>query len=236
MGNRNPYRISVDQKTGYLYWGEVGPDARNDSLSTRGPRGYDELNQARKAGNFGWPYVVGNNYPYWEYDYATGESLFQFDPEKPVNNSRHNTGMKELPPVAPAFIYYPYNISKDFPILKSGGRNAMAGPVYYPELFPEETRLPEYFKDKLFIYDWIRNWIMLVTMDDKGDLLRIDPFMPHTKFYNLIDMELGPDGTVYFLEYGTGWFTQNANSGLYKLAYNPGNRAPSAELKAETLA
>ena len=27
MGNRNPFRISIDQKTGYLYWGEVGPDA-----------------------------------------------------------------------------------------------------------------------------------------------------------------------------------------------------------------
>ena len=25
MGNRNPFRISVDPKTGYLYWGEVGP-------------------------------------------------------------------------------------------------------------------------------------------------------------------------------------------------------------------
>lgn len=23
MGNRNPYRISVDQKNSYLYWGEV---------------------------------------------------------------------------------------------------------------------------------------------------------------------------------------------------------------------
>lgn len=236
MGNRNPYRISVDQKTGYLYWGEVGPDARNDSLDTRGPRGYDEVNQAREAGNFGWPYFVGDNFAYWQYDYATGESQLQFDPQKPVNNSRNNTGLVELPPAQPAFIYYPYTVSPEFPILKSGGRNAMAGPVYYREFFPEETRLPEYFEGKLFIYDWIRNWIMLVTMDDEGDLLRIDPFMPNTTFYNLIDMELGPDGTVYLLEYGTGWFTKNDNSGLYKIAYNPGNRPPSAILEVESLA
>jgi len=32
MGNRNPYRISVDQHTGYLYWGEVGPDAGEASM------------------------------------------------------------------------------------------------------------------------------------------------------------------------------------------------------------
>src|SRR5690606_3021338 len=74
MGNRNPYRISVDQKTGYLYWGEVGPDANNDSLDTRGPRGYDEINQARKAGFFGWPFFVGDNYAYRAYDYATGQT------------------------------------------------------------------------------------------------------------------------------------------------------------------
>jgi glucose/arabinose dehydrogenase len=72
MGNRNPYRISVDKKNGFLYWGEVGPDASNDSLATHGPRGYDEINQARKAGNFGYPYFVGDNYPYRYYDFATG--------------------------------------------------------------------------------------------------------------------------------------------------------------------
>jgi glucose/arabinose dehydrogenase len=52
MGNRNPYRITVDQKNSFLYCGEVGPDAPDDSLATRGPWGYDEVNQARKAGLF----------------------------------------------------------------------------------------------------------------------------------------------------------------------------------------
>lgn len=236
MGNRNPYRISVDQKNSFLYWGEVGPDARRDSLDTRGPMGYDEVNQARKAGNFGWPYFVGNNYAYWEYDYSTGESLFQYDPEKPINTSRNNTGLRELPPAQPAFIYYPYGVSKEFPILKSGGRNAMAGPVYYKDMYPEDNRLPDYFDGKLFIYDWIRNWIMVVTMDEESNLQRIDPFMPNTTFYNLIDMEMGPNGDIYILEYGTGWFTMNENSSLAILKYNPGNRAPIAELAIETKA
>ncbi len=62
MGNRNPYRISVDQHTGFLYWGEVGPDAGENS-EKRGPRGYDEMNQARKAGYYGWPLFVGDNKP-----------------------------------------------------------------------------------------------------------------------------------------------------------------------------
>jgi len=229
MGTRNPYRISVDQKTGFLYWGEVGPDANVDSVGTRGSRGYDELNQARKAGYFGWPLFVGNNYPYHEHDYATGKNGAAFDPTKPVNTSRNNTGLQELPAVSPAFIWYPYADSPDFPEVGSGGRNAMAGPAYYTDMFPAETRLPDYFNGKLFIYDWIRGWIKLVTMRENGDFDKMEPFMPNTKFNALIDFEVGPDGKLYGLEYGNGWFSQNADAGLFRIDYNAGNIAPKVE-------
>jgi cytochrome c len=226
MGNRNPYRISVDKKKGYLYWGEVGPDANADSTGTRGPRGYDELNQARKAGYFGWPLFVGNNYPYNAYDYASGKSGEAFDAAKPVNNSRNNTGLKELPAVSPAFIWYPYGESKDFPQVGSGGRNAMAGPVYYSDMFPKETRYPEFFNNKLFIYDWIRGWVKVVTTQENGDFDKMEPFMGGTKFNSLIDMETGPDGKLYILEYGSGWFSKNPDAALSRIDYNGGNRAP----------
>lgn len=226
QGNRNPYRISVDQKNGFLYWGEVGPDAGEDSFGVRGSRGYDELNQARKAGNFGWPLFVGNNYPYNAYDYATGKSGAEFDPAHPVNDSRNNTGIKELPPVAPAFIWYPYAESKDFPSVKTGGRNAMAGPIYYTDMFPKESRYPEYFNKKLFIYDWIRGWFKIITMRENGDFDKMEPFMESTKFNSVIDMEVGPDGKFYMLEYGSGWFSKNADAGLSRIDYNGNNRAP----------
>ncbi len=226
MGNRNPYRISVDQKNRYLYWGEVGPDAASDSLDTRGPRGYDEVNQARKAGYFGWPLFVGNNYAYRQFDYATGTSGPAYDPAKPVNNSRNNTGLTELPPAQPAFIWYPYAASADFPEVGSGGRNAMAGPVYYTDMFPKETRLPDYYNGKLLIYDWIRGWIKAVTMLPNGDFDKMEPFFPGIKVNSLIDMEVGPDGKLYLLEYGTGWFTKNPDAGLSRIDYNAGNIAP----------
>ncbi|MBN8858395.1 MAG: ThuA domain-containing protein [Sphingobacteriales bacterium] len=226
MGNRNPYRISVDQKNSFLYWGEVGPDAGEDSIGVRGPRGYDELNQARKAGYFGWPLFVGNNYPYNRYDYATGQSGPTFDPEHPVNESRNNTGLRNLPPVAPAFIWYPYAPSADFPQVGTGGRNAMAGPVYYTDMFPKETRYPDYYNDKLFIYDWIRGWMKVITMLPNGDFDMMEPFMEHTKFHNAIDVEVGPDGRLYVLEYGSGWFAKNDDAGLSRIDYNGGNRPP----------
>ncbi len=228
MGNRNPYRISIDSKTNFLYWGEVGPDAANDNPE-RGPRGYDELNQARKAGFFGWPFFVGNNYPYRRYDYKTGTSGEAFDPLKPVNNSPNNTGLENLPPVSPAFIWYPYAVSKEFPQLGIGGRNAEAGPVYHSELFPKETRYPDYFNNKLFMYDWIRGWVKAVTMKPNGDYESMEPFMGSTSFIAPIDMEVGPDGRLYILEYGKGWFSKNPDAGLVRIDYVAGNRPPKVD-------
>ncbi|SMO32008.1 ThuA domain-containing protein [Fodinibius sediminis] len=229
QGNRNPYRISVDQKNGNLYWGEVGPDASNDSLDTRGPKGYDEVNQAREAGFYGWPMFVGDNYAYHRYDYGTGESGKAFDPERPVNDSRNNTGIAELPPAQPAFIWYPYDESEEFPQVGTGGRNAMAGPVYYTDMYPEKHRLPDYFDGKLIIYDWIRGWIKVVTMKPNGDFDKMDSFMKGTEFNAPIDMEVGPEGRIYILEYGSGWFAQNDDSGLLRIDYNGGNRSPVVE-------
>ena len=226
MGNRNPYRISVDKKNNNLYWGEVGPDANSDSLDTRGPRGYDEVNQARHAGFFGWPLFVGNNYPYHEYDYATGTPGSALDPAKPVNNSKNNTGLQQLPPAQPAFIWYPYGVSADFPQVGTGGRNAMAGPVYYTDMYPKETRLPDYYNGKLIVYDWIRGWVKAVTMLPNGDFDKMESFIPNVKLNSPIDMEVAPNGKIYILEYGSGWFSKNPDAGLAVIEYIGGNRAP----------
>lgn len=220
QGTRNPYTISVDPKTGFLYWGDVGPDARADSSGHRGPIGYDEINQAREAGHYGWPFFVGNNYAYNDFDYATGTSGRQFDPQNPINDSPNNTGIQELPPAQPAFIWYPYVESEEFPQVGTGGRNAMAGPVYHTDLFPQETRLPGYFDGKLFIYDWIRNWVKVVTLSPQGDYVSMEPFMAGTEFNAVIDMETGPDGKLYMLEYGRGWFSANPDAGIARIDYD----------------
>src|SRR5882757_1397714 len=226
MGDRNPYRISVDIKNGYLYWGEVGPDANQDSLDTRGPRGYDEVNQARKAGFFGWPLFVGDNYPYHIHDYATDVNGPAFDPAHPVNDSRNNTGLRDLPPAQPAFIWYPYAESPEFPELGSGGRCAMGGPVYYSDLYPDSSRLPDYYNGKFLMYEWIRGWFKMVTMRPNGDLDNMEPFLDHIKFNAPVDVELGPDGKLYVLEYGNGWFQKNADAGISRIDFNKGNIAP----------
>ncbi|MFT6810174.1 MAG: cytochrome c, partial [Saprospiraceae bacterium] len=236
MGCRNPYRFSVDSETGYLYWGEVGPDARDDQ-EDRGPRGHDEINQAKKPGFFGWPYFVGNNKAYNDYDFATKVSNAPQDSNNPINTSRNNTGSKNLPAAQPAMIYYPYAVSDEFPELSSGGRNAMAGPVYHSDQYTSSSnRFPDYYDDKLFAYDWMRGWIMAVSFDKNGDMSHMERFAPQIRWNNLIDIAMGPEGDFYTLEYGTGWFTANENATLSHLTYNPGNRAPEAHIMADNTA
>lgn len=237
MGCRNPYRISVDQKTGFLYWGEVGPDAGQDSIG-RGPKGHDEVNQAKKAGFFGWPLFVGNNKAYNKYDFAGKKSLDKFDAAKPMNTSPNNTGHKQLPPAQNAFIWYPYGPSPEFPIVNvpsgSGGRNAMAGQVFYSDKYQKtDNTFPDYYDGKLFIYEWMRGWILAVTMDKNGDLQTIEPFMGNMRFNNPMDMQFGEDGSLYVIEYGSKWFAQNEEARLIKINFNAGNRKPVAKLNIE---
>lgn len=226
MGHRNPYRISVDSKRGYVYWGDVGPDARQNQLETRGPRGYDEMNQARGPGNFGWPLFIGDNKAYFDYDYATGESGALFNPEKPINDSNNNTGLTELPPAQGAYAFYPYGETSEFPQLTTGGRNAMAGPTYYSDEYENGGGLPSYYDGKVIIYDWMRGWMKAVHLFEDGSFNKMEPFAADIEVNNLIDMEMGPDGRMYLLEYGSGWFSANENSALSFVEFNGGNRPP----------
>ena len=224
MGCRNPFRISIDQKKDWLYWGDVGPDAGKDG-EDRGPKGYDEVNQAQVAGYYGWPYFRGDGKVYHDYDFTAEQSGPTFNPEKPINNSPNNTGLNELPPFQPSLIWYSYDESNEFPWVATGGKNPMAGPIYYKDAFPEaKQQFPDYFDNKLFIYEWMRHWIYIVKMDEEGNFIKADPFMPSANFKRPMDMVFGKDGALYLLEYGMQWFARNPEARLSKIEYVDGNR------------
>jgi cytochrome c551/c552 len=114
----------------------------------------------------------------------------------------------------------------------------MAGPVYHTSLYPKESRYPDYYNGKLFIYDWIRNWVKVVTMLPNGDFDKMEPFMANTSFASTIDMEVGPDGKIYILEYGKGWFSQNPDAAISRIDYFAGElprgvKRGAAEVKQE---
>jgi len=223
-GCRNPFRISVDPLTGTVFWGEVGPDASGPGV--RGPAGLDEINMARTAGFYGWPYFIGDNKPYAPRDFATGKTGPFYEDGSVLNQSPNNTGTAQLPPARKALIWYPYGGSPEFPAMGSGGRSAMAGPLYRWDASHKEG-LPEYFDGKLIIYDWMRNSMKLVTLDDKDQAGTIEPFLGTQRFNHPIDLEAAPDGTLYLLEYGSKWLG-NTDGTLKRISYLGSNRKPEA--------
>jgi len=217
MGNRNPFRISIDAETGWLYWGEIGPDASEPS-EIRGPQGYDEVNQARSAGFFGWPYFIADNKAYRDWDFTADRGKEWFDAGAPVNDSPNNTGSVVLPPAQPAFLFYPYGTTQDHPLLESGGRSAMAGPVFRQEAIGAPS-FPAYFEGKLIMYEWMRHKVFIVTMDDDGHYRFMENFLPSQEWSRPMDMTFGPDGSLYVLEYGAAWNTRNEDAQLTRIRY-----------------
>ncbi len=255
MGLRNPWRMSIDQKTGFVYWGEVGPDAGDDG--PRGPRGYDEINQAKRAGNFGWPYFIGNNFAYFDYDYATKTLGKQFDPLHPINEGPNNSGLRELPPATPALIYWPYRGPREFKEMGEGGRTACAGPVYYSGADVGKTNgFPAHFDRCLLFWDWERPALKWARLDADSNLVGIEPFTITVVLGNKpeqidklkpaitagatllkrpVDAVFGKDGCLYLLDYGETWGA-NKDSKLVKISYVRGNLAPVAVAAAKNAA
>jgi len=217
MGHRNPFRFAIDDETGWLYWGDVG---NGSPPSERGGWGWDEFNQARGPGFFGWPYFVGPNDAFNDYSYATGEIGPPFNPAHPINDSPHNTGRRVLPPSQPAMIWYTYGASDAFPELGAGGINPMAGPIYHRKPGYGLNALPDYFEDTLIIYEWMRNWMMEVKFDDAGNLMKISPLLPGLDFVRPVDVEVGPDGRLYVLEWGDAFWGSNDNAKLVVVNYH----------------
>jgi cytochrome c len=231
MGHRNVWRVSVDSKTGWIYWGEIGPD--QDADSETGPRGYDEQNQAKGPGFFGWPYFIADNQVIPKYDFINNKVGDKLDPAKPKNTSPNNTGLVDLPPAQPALIYYPYAASEEFPLVGSSSRCAIGGPIYRRADFQKPERpFPAYYEGKWLMSDYSRFWIIAVTLDENGNYKSMEHFAPHYRPVQPLDIKFGPSGDLYVLEYGSNTVRSSVESRLVRVEYNAGNRKPVVQASA----
>src|SRR4051812_21360941 len=113
MGLRNPSRMTIDPQTDVPYAAWVGPDATAPSV-TQGPSTYETATQLPTAGNYGWPYCMGNKQAYRDRiadgslrttnvaGYVTGGPASAptngwYDCNNLVNDSTNNTGLVTLP-------------------------------------------------------------------------------------------------------------------------------------------
>jgi len=113
MGLRNPSRLSIDPKTDTVYSAWVGPDAGRPS-EIDGPSTYESAAQITHAGNYGWPYCMGDKQAYRDRvpgnvrrdtnapgyvsgGPATGGTDGWYDCDNIHNDSPNNTGLTVLP-------------------------------------------------------------------------------------------------------------------------------------------
>ncbi|MGC4852757.1 ThuA domain-containing protein [Micromonospora sp. DT4] len=231
MGFRNPFRIGTDPKTDTLYVGDYGPDA-NANNPDRGPRGLVEWNVVT-PGNYGWPYCTGTNEAYNDYTFPSGPSGPKFDCAAPVNNSPNNTGLTNLPPVVPATVDYGYAGDARYPEIGGGGA-PMGGPAYrYDANLNSIRKWPAYYDGKALLGEWNQNkmYTMQMTPDGKS-LVDINQLLPGMSMIRPMDFEFGPDGALYLIEWGSGFGGNNDNSGVYRIDYIAGDRAPIAAASA----
>ncbi|MGW2889903.1 PQQ-dependent sugar dehydrogenase [Streptomyces griseoruber] len=233
MGLRNPFRFAVDDKTGEVYLGDYSPDA-NNANPDRGPAGQGRWMVIDRPANYGWPFCVTRDTPYQDYDFATQRSSGAFNCAKPVNDSRHNTGRGELPPVTDAEIVYGYGASETFPELGTGGIGPMGGPAYrYDKRNTAENRWPRYFDDKPLFYEWTRDQMKAITLGSRNEVQKIEDAIPSIRTDGPIDAEFGPDGALYVLEYGTGYFAELPEAQLSRIDFTRGNRTPEPQVAAD---
>ena len=248
MGFRNPFRIEINSDNDDIYVADYSPDNRNAN-PLRGPAGHGKWLILREPGNYGWPYCATAELPYVDYDFATGQSGATFDCANPVNESPHNSGLRELPPVTQPDVWYSYSLSAVFPELTSdpaGGIGPMGGPAYdFDPAKASPPAWPAYFDGVPLFYEWTRDYIKEFRLDAAGNLAEIRPAggaFPGVSLLgtlgpangdqrtldNGMDLEFGPEGALYRLEYGDGFFGEIPGRAARPLRLHRAGRQPRA--------
>ncbi|MBU2667283.1 ThuA domain-containing protein [Actinoplanes bogorensis] len=246
MGLRNPFRFDVS-KTGYVYVGDYSPDSRVPS-ATRGPEGTGRWIGTDKAGNYGWPYCYSPDLPYIDFDFVSRTSGAAFNCKAPVNESPRNTGLRNLPPVRTPQLNYTFNALTpcpgaylatppttcgfQWPALGTGGVGPMGGPIYRSSQVKGDHEFPAYYDNTVVFGEFTRDKLFALRTDGKDKLLAVEPMLSSFVFDNPMDMEFGPNGELYVLEYGDGFFRANPDAQLAVVRYVKGGRAPTAAASA----
>ncbi|QDH10819.1 DUF1349 domain-containing protein [Nocardioides dongxiaopingii] len=234
MGFRNPFRIGLDEQNNNLLVADYGPDAGSVS-ATRGPNGRVEWNILDEPGNYGWPYCVGNNTPYNDYNFASSTAGAAFNCAAPVNDSPNNTGLTNLPPAKAAVIWQSNNGTiTSTPEIGASGAPMTSGTYSFDPDLDSDRKWPAYFDSKAIWADWNNSRLFTVQMNQDGtNYTDINRFLPNLQMVRPHALQFGPDGALYMIEWGSGFNGNNTDSGIYRIDYVEGNRAPVARATAD---
>jgi PKD repeat protein/glucose/arabinose dehydrogenase len=200
MGLRNPFRLNLD-KNDVAYVTDYSPDAQAPQLF-RGPAGTGRMQIVRKPGNYGWPFCVQPNLPYYKWNFAAGTTQgVPFDCAALSNTSRWNTGAASLPPVVASELWYSYQDNNPttplgtpcpayytvdppgtcpqlFPELLTGGVGPHgAAPYNYDPRNPNPTKFPAYYDKAIFFGEFTRDFLREIRLDSSGRIFKINDLL-----------------------------------------------------------
>lgn len=203
LGFRNPFRFTLDPKTGEVYVGNVGSSEFEE---------IDRFELSPRLYNSGWPCYEGDN------------RQFQFKTlELPICEQLYQEPGRVTQPL----FYYSHRsaIAPGDECSYASG-SAISGPAFY-----EGEEFPAKYKGALFFADTVRGcfYVMLPGADGRPDPNKVEPFMTGGSLYPGVDIEEGPDGSLYYASlFGEGF----GKGAIHRITYAPG--APSARLTADT--
>jgi glucose/arabinose dehydrogenase len=208
-GFRNPFRFGIDPVTHELYVGNVGWDTWEE---------IDRFNPASgEVFNSGWPCYEGPEVQpaYENAEVEICEDLYA-DPDA----------------ASPPFFSYVHreDVVPGEPCLDFRG-SAVSDITFY-----EDGPYPPIYDGAMFFADSVRGCIftMLPGADGRPDPSTVAAFMHHSDPYSGVDLQVGPDGNLYYVSF----FTEDEDSefepgAIHRIQYFSGNQPPVAKLTVD---
>jgi glucose/arabinose dehydrogenase len=202
FGFRNPFRFAIDPEAEEVYANNVGNGTNEeiDRFSVTPSLAY----------NSGWPCYEGSlpNPGFQDLDLSLCESLYGApgSTSPPFFTYRHGQ------PVAPGD-----------PCPSNFG-SAVSGSAFY-----EGSAFPAAYDGALFFADSVRGciYVMFAGADGRPSASTTKPFLTDGGLYPGVDIQIGPEGNLYYLSLYDDEFGPGA---VHRISYFSGNQPPLARL------
>lgn len=211
-GTRSNFSIWVHPTKRWLAWGEVNYQTTND-----------EYHLLTTPAFTGFPYFHKNNVA------TPGTITPAKDPLAPTNTSVMNSGVTQLPPAQPANLWFASGAATPTTLPTNV---AIGGDVYvYDRNLKSGVKFPPHFHHVWLMMQSLNNNVSVygvrvdsASVTTSGTPARLDNAVLalNTAPANVrrpVQASYGPDGALYFLNYGGGDYNATANSGVLRVAY-----------------
>lgn len=213
-GTRNAYTMFVDPIRRWVAWGDVGPDQGKVS---------EEYNLFKNPVFAGWPYYAGEEDMYKQTAYGNAGPISADNPKTAPLNIK-NLGVVNLPPVSD-------------PIFARNEACAMTGPIFrYDGRITTAGQMPPQLDGKWLITGCDAWGWHLMTLSDDGTKVTSSgqgtTIWSSIRATTIVDVRQGPDGLIYYVDYGKGTVNRVEYTGackdptLYPTAIAP-SKAPT---------